>query len=54
MLSRKDSLATALFAKYQELRMSNLRLGRRRCYGNALIGYLDAQHANQDDGHEKS
>ena len=43
MLSGKDPVATALFARYKELRMPNLRLGEVDV--NALIGYLKAQDA---------
>jgi protein SCO1/2 len=46
MLSKKDPVATALFARYRELRMPNLRLGEVDV--NALIGYLKAQDAAQD------
>jgi protein SCO1/2 len=46
MLSKKDPVATALFARFKELRMPNLRLGEVDV--NALIGYLVAQDAAQD------
>jgi protein SCO1/2 len=46
MLSKKDPVAIALFAKYKELRMPNLRLGEVDV--NALIGYLKAQDAAQE------
>jgi protein SCO1/2 len=46
MLSKKDPIATALFAKYKEVRMPNLRLSESDV--NALIGYLKAQDAAQD------
>jgi protein SCO1/2 len=49
MLSKKDPVATALFTRYKELRMPNLRLGEVDV--NALIGYLKAQDAAQDGGH---
>jgi len=48
MLSRKDPVATALFARYKELRMPNLRLGEVDV--SALIGYLKAQDAAQTAG----
>jgi protein SCO1/2 len=41
MLWKKDPVATALFVRYKELRMPNLRLGEVDV--NALIGYLKAQ-----------
>jgi hypothetical protein len=41
----------ALFAKYKELRMTNLRLSEVDV--NALIGYLKAQDAAQDGGQRK-
>jgi protein SCO1/2 len=40
---KKDPIATALFARYNELQMPNLRLGEVDV--NALIGYLKAQDA---------
>ena len=43
MLSNKDPVAMALFARYKELRMPNLRLAEIDV--NALIGYLQAQDA---------
>src|SRR4029077_48173 len=43
MLSKKDPVATALFARYKELRMPNLRLGEVDV--TALIGYLRTQDA---------
>jgi protein SCO1/2 len=46
MLSKRDPVATALFARYKELRMPNLRLGEVDV--NAQIGYLKAQDAAQD------
>jgi protein SCO1/2 len=46
MLSKKDPIATALFARYQQLRMPNLRL--EEVDVNALIGYLKAQDAAHD------
>jgi protein SCO1/2 len=51
MLSIKDPVATALFARYKELRMPNLRLGEVDV--NALIGYLTAQDAALDGEHGK-
>jgi protein SCO1/2 len=48
MLSKKDPVATALFARYKELRMPNLRLGEVDV--NALIGYLKSQDAAHDSG----
>jgi protein SCO1/2 len=51
MISNKDPIATALFARYKELRMPNLRLGEVDV--NALIGYLKSQDAAQDGGHGK-
>ena len=51
MLSKKDPVATALFARYNELRMPNLRLGEVDV--SALIGYLKTQDAAQDGGHGK-
>ena len=50
MLSEKDPVATALFTRYKELRMPNLRLGEVDV--NALIGYLAAQDAVQDAVHD--
>ncbi|HXB71229.1 MAG TPA: SCO family protein [Candidatus Acidoferrales bacterium] len=52
MLSNRDPIATALFAKYKELRMPNLRLGDVDV--NALIGYLKAQDAAHEAGHRKA
>jgi protein SCO1/2 len=43
MLSKKDPVATALFTRYNELRMPNLRLGEVDV--DALIGYLKSQDA---------
>jgi protein SCO1/2 len=43
MLSKKDPVATALFIRYNELRMPNLRLGEVDV--DALIGYLQSQDA---------
>jgi protein SCO1/2 len=43
MLSKKDPVATALFTRYKELRMPNLRLGEVDV--DALIGYLKSQDA---------
>jgi protein SCO1 len=48
MLSNKDPIATALFARYKEMRMPNLRLGDVDV--NALIGYLKAQDAAHNAG----
>jgi protein SCO1/2 len=50
MLSKKDPVATALFARYKELRMPNLRLGEVDV--NALIGYLTAQDAAHHAAHQ--
>ena len=51
MLSNKDPVATAMFDRYKELRMPNLRLSEVDV--NALIGYLKAQDAAQDGGQGK-
>jgi protein SCO1 len=50
LLEQKDSTATALFAKYKQLRMPNLRLGDVDV--NAIISYLEKQNAaGGADGH---
>jgi protein SCO1/2 len=43
VLARRDPIATALFAKYKQVRMPNLRLSEVDV--TALIGYLTAQDA---------
>ncbi|HXB71234.1 MAG TPA: SCO family protein [Candidatus Acidoferrales bacterium] len=52
MLSKKDPVATALFARFKEVRMPNLRLGEVDV--NALIGFLKAQDAAHEGGHRKA
>jgi protein SCO1 len=43
LLAAKDSIAVALFAKYKQVRMPNLRLGGEEV--SAIIGYLESESA---------